>query len=186
MTGTTPQTAAPSLAMLLATDLDGTFLAGKPALRRQLYRMIKAHPEIQMVWVTGRGLETVLPLLSDPTLPYPDFLICDVGATVVSVSTMQAVQPLQLEIESLWPGEQAVAQMMAKFDGLIRQDVPQQRRCSGTTRALLRTPNCLGRQDYGTTPASFLVVLHVLYVILIASVMPLVVISYTASFSPTE
>lgn len=120
----------PSVLMLLATDLDGTFLAGKPALRRQLYRMIKTHPEIKMIWVTGRGLETVLPLLSDPALPQPDYLICDVGATVVDGVTLQPVQPLQLNIEAGWPGEQAVAQMMSKFDGLVRQDVPQQRRCS--------------------------------------------------------
>lgn len=120
----------PALPMLLATDLDGTFLAGNATMRRQLYRMVEAHPEIHMVWVTGRGLETVLPLLSDPALPRPDYVICDVGATVVCASNMQPMQPLQSEIESCWPGENAVAQIMSRFEGLIRQDVPQQRRCS--------------------------------------------------------
>ncbi len=116
--------------MLLATDLDGTFLAGNEASRKQLYTMVKALRGINLTWVTGRGLESVLPLLSDPALPSPDYLICDVGATVIRVSNRQPVQPLQSQIESRWPGEQAVVQMMSRFGGLLRQDVPQQRRCS--------------------------------------------------------
>ena len=55
--------------MLLATDLDGTFLAGHPENRQRLYQLIAAHPEIKLAFVTGRGLEVVLPLLSDPTQP---------------------------------------------------------------------------------------------------------------------
>ena len=70
---------------LLATDLDGTFLAGDSIQRRQLYRLLSQHTDILTAWVTGRGLESVLPLLSDPSLPRPDFLVCDVGATVLSV-----------------------------------------------------------------------------------------------------
>jgi glucosylglycerol-phosphate synthase len=120
----------PPQTMLLATDLDGTFLAGNALKRKQLYRMVDADPNICLAWVTGRALEAVLPLLSDPALPMPDFLICDVGATVLRVSNMQPVQPLQSSIELLWPGELAVVSMMARFAGLVRQDVPQQRRCS--------------------------------------------------------
>lgn len=122
--------AAPQQTMLLATDLDGTFLAGNATKRKQLYSMVKALPGFNLTWVTGRGLEGVLPLLSDPALPSPDFVICDVGATVIRVSNRQPVQPIQSQIDSLWPGEQAVVQMMARFVGLLRQDVPQQRRCS--------------------------------------------------------
>jgi glucosylglycerol-phosphate synthase len=116
-------------AILLATDLDGTFLAGTPELRRQLYRLVEMHPRIRVAWVTGRGVETVLPLLADPTLPTPEFLICDVGATVLRSSGLQTIQPLQSRIEARWPGERAVEDAMASFN-LVRQDVPQQRRCS--------------------------------------------------------
>ncbi len=123
-------TVAGQAALLLATDLDGTFLAGSASARRKLYRTIAAHDELFLVWVTGRGLESVLPLLADPALPRPDYLICDVGATVVRVADMQPVQPIQCSIEGRWPGEQVVAQAMSMFDGLLRQDVPQQRRCS--------------------------------------------------------
>lgn len=116
--------------LMLATDLDGTFLAGSPAHRQQLYRLVDRHPEIRLTFVTGRGLEAVMPLLSDPSLPRPDYVICDVGGTVVDGHTLQPIQPLQTRIDRRWPGERAVADAMAGFAGLVRQDVPQERRCS--------------------------------------------------------
>ena len=116
--------------MLLATDLDGTFLAGHPENRQRLYQLIGAHPEIKLAFVTGRGLEVVLPILSDPTIPVPDYIICDVGATIVDGRSRQPVQPLQSDIDARWPGEHTVAQAMAAFAALERQEVPQQRRCS--------------------------------------------------------
>ncbi len=116
--------------MLLATDLDGTLLAGHPEYRQRLYQLITAHPDIKLAFVTGRGLEVVLPILSDPTIPAPDYIICDVGATIVDGRSRQPVQPLQAEIDARWPGERAVAEAMAAFPALERQEVPQQRRCS--------------------------------------------------------
>ncbi len=116
--------------MLLATDLDGTFLAGDPEHRQRLYQLISSHPEIKLAFVTGRGLEHVIPVLSDPTIPVPDYIVCDVGATIVDGVTRQPVQPLQSTIDACWPGERAVADAMARFTRLERQDVPQQRRCS--------------------------------------------------------
>lgn len=116
--------------MLLATDLDGTFLAGEAKSRQQLYRLVNARPEISLAYVTGRGLESVLSLLADPLLPNPEYVICDVGATLIRTADMQPIQPLQSEIESRWCGEHAVVLAMSRFKGLIRQNVPQQRRCS--------------------------------------------------------
>ena len=94
--------------MMLATDLDGTFLAGDPDNRQRLYQLINAHPGITLVFVTGRGLEVVVPLLSDPAIPRPDYIICDVGATLVDGETLQPVYPVQSDIEQRWPGEQVV------------------------------------------------------------------------------
>jgi glucosylglycerol-phosphate synthase len=116
--------------MLLATDLDGTFLAGTQARRHQLYQLISQHPEIELIFVTGRGLESVMPLLADPTIPQPAYIICDVGATIVDGGTLQPVQPLQSNIDSLWPGEYVIEKALADFPGLVRQDVPQNGRCS--------------------------------------------------------
>ncbi len=116
--------------MLLATDLDGTFLGGKMEDRLRLYRLIKANRDIQLVFVTGRGLESVLPLLSDPLIPVPDFIIADVGATVVNGHTLEAIEPLQSEIEEKWPKTYAIRSELEEIPQLSYQHVPQQRRSS--------------------------------------------------------
>lgn len=136
--------------MLLATDLDGTFLAGDPENRQRLYQLIAAHPGITLVFVTGRGLEVVEPLLSDPAIPRPDYIISDVGATLVGGHNLQPVYPLQQDIEANWPGEWPVIRALDGFPGLERQEVPQQRRCSwfcapdAVTDALVATIESLG------------------------------------------
>ncbi|EXF45679.1 glucosylglycerol-phosphate synthase [Pseudomonas sp. BAY1663] len=96
--------------MLLATDLDGTFLGGDPQDRLSLYQTITAHPDIQLAYVTGRSLEAVLPLLADPTLPQPDYIIADVGASLYHGETLLPIQPLQQHIETRWPGETVIAE----------------------------------------------------------------------------
>ncbi|MCP5472659.1 MAG: glucosylglycerol-phosphate synthase [Sinobacteraceae bacterium] len=116
--------------LVLATDLDGTFLAGNLQQRQSLYRLVDQHPEICLIWITGRALEAVMPLLADPALPRPDFLVCDVGATVLDGQSLQPIQPLQSRIAARWPGERSVAEAMNVFPGLRRQEVPQERRCS--------------------------------------------------------
>ncbi|MCC5811431.1 MAG: glucosylglycerol-phosphate synthase [Ectothiorhodospiraceae bacterium] len=116
--------------ILIATDLDGTFLAGSNSDRLRLYQTISAHPDITLAYVTGRSLEAVLPLLSDPTLPSPDYIISDVGATIYDGDTLQPIAELQADIDQRWPGAQVVADALAPFTGLERQNVPQSRRCS--------------------------------------------------------
>jgi glucosylglycerol-phosphate synthase len=49
---------------------------------------------------------------------------------VVQGETQQAIQPLQGEIDELWPGEQMIEDALLPFDGLQRQEVPQERRVS--------------------------------------------------------
>ena len=115
---------------VLATDLDGTLLAGSPDARRRVRELFAAKEAgARLVFVTGRGLESILPLLSDPTIPVPDYIIADVGATVVH-GDLRPVGNLQDEIAARWPGSQAVLKALAGFPGLRRQSVPQERRCS--------------------------------------------------------
>uniref|UniRef100_UPI0026F28438 HAD-IIB family hydrolase n=1 Tax=Salinicola salarius TaxID=430457 RepID=UPI0026F28438 len=116
--------------MLLATDLDGTFLGGSSESRLSLYQTIAAHPDIKLAYISGRSLEAILPLLSDPTLPQPDYIVADVGASLYFGDSLQPIQPLQNEIETCWPGESRVASAMQRFPDVVRQDEPQLRRCS--------------------------------------------------------
>lgn len=116
--------------ILLATDLDGTFLAGNNTSKHFLYRILREHKEILLVFVTGRGLESVMPLLNDPVIPRPDYVICDVGATIVNGMTLEPIQTLQSEIEQLWPGHLSIYNTLKGITGLQWQEVPQMRRCS--------------------------------------------------------
>ena len=116
--------------MLLATDLDGTFLGGKTLDKLKLYRLIREQQDIRLAFVTGRGMESVLPLLNDSIIPNPDYIICDVGATVLNGRTLEEIQPLQSQIEKKWPGILAIRKKLQKVKGLKYQRVPQQRRCS--------------------------------------------------------
>jgi glucosylglycerol-phosphate synthase len=121
--------------LVLATDLDGTLLAGTHEARRRVRDLFAAAAEAPadarptLVFVTGRGLETVMPLLSDPTIPSPDYIIADVGATVVD-RELRPVEPIQHELTAHWPGSQAVLRALSGFPQLVRQSVPQERRCS--------------------------------------------------------
>jgi glucosylglycerol-phosphate synthase len=116
--------------LVLATDLDGTLLAGTQEARRRIRELFSgALPGARLVYVTGRGLESIIPLLSDSRLPQPDYIIADVGATVV-YGDLRPVDPLHHEIAAGWPGSQRVMERLAGFPLLQRQTVPQERRCS--------------------------------------------------------
>ena len=116
--------------MIFAFDLDGTFLGGDDQSRQQLYKLVARRDDIQLVLSTGRGLESVIPLLADPTFPPAAYIISDVGATVVHGDTLEPVQPLQSIIARQWPGTLEVARSLEHLDYLQRQEVPQERRCS--------------------------------------------------------
>jgi glucosylglycerol-phosphate synthase len=130
--------------MVLATDLDGTFLGGSESERAELYQLVIDYG-IKLIYVTGRGLETVEPLLLNPHYPAPDFVVGDVGATVVDGRSRQAIQPLQEEIGSLWPGTFDVLKAFEDFPSLVRQRVPQERRCSFILSDLKILPDLEGR-----------------------------------------
>ncbi|MEC5163353.1 MULTISPECIES: glucosylglycerol-phosphate synthase [unclassified Janthinobacterium] len=136
--------------LVLATDLDGTLLAGTHEARRRVRDLFSgALPGAKLVFITGRGLESIIPLLSDPTIPMPDYIIADVGATIVH-GDLRPVEPLHHEIAAHWPGAQAVLKALADFPRLRRQNVPQERRCSffisegGVTPALRAAVEALG------------------------------------------
>jgi glucosylglycerol-phosphate synthase len=115
---------------LLATDLDGTFLGGRQADRLALYRIFRRPDSPRLVFVTGRGVESVLPLLADPLIPDPEFIIADVGATVVVGDGLRPVTPLQWDIDHEWVGVDAVLAALGDVPGIVRQPVPQERRVS--------------------------------------------------------
>jgi glucosylglycerol-phosphate synthase len=116
--------------VILATDLDGTFLGGTESARRKLYRTLLDVPGGAIIFVTGRGLGSIRPLLDDPVIPDPHYIIADVGATVLDGRTLEPVGEIQAAIEARWPGTERVLEALRRFPSLRYQDVPQERRCS--------------------------------------------------------
>lgn len=122
----------PTSTLLLATDLDGTFLGGDRPDRQQLYHTIQTQRDRwRLVFVTGRSLAQVAALYDDPEtqslgLPRPDVVIGDVGTTVVDFGTGQPVEPVQRWIAETWdaswgPAGDRITTLLASVPGLDPQ-----------------------------------------------------------------
>lgn len=117
--------------LVLATDLDGTFLEGAEADRRVLHDLFSTQSGATLIFVSGRSLPSIASLLrDDPVLPDPSYIIGDVGATVVRGGSLRPIQPLQDDIAARWSGAAVVRETLKPFGDLVPQDVPQDRRCS--------------------------------------------------------
>lgn len=123
--------------LVLATDIDGTFLGGSLHDRDHLYQLIRSlGEEILLIFVTGRALEHIKPLLADPAIPNPRYIIANVGATVVHGHDLEPVEPLDSELGKLWIGEERVLNAIPPHLQLERQQQAQERRCSFYTEDL--------------------------------------------------
>lgn len=118
-------------AKVLVADLDGTLLGGDAADRRVLYAALARHPEVTVVFATGRGLASVRDVLRDPEVPRPRWIIADVGATVVEGADLCPVEPIQTALRAGWPGTAVVREALRGFPALTYQaGVAQDGRCS--------------------------------------------------------
>nr|BFD89223.1 hypothetical protein KitaXyl93_05830 [Kitasatospora sp. Xyl93] len=116
---------------ILVTDLDGTLLGGDRADRRRLHAALARHPEVAVVFATGRGLPSVREVLRDPLVPRPRWIIADVGASVIDGADLTPVEALQSGLRSGWPGARRVRAALRHLPGLEYQHgVAQDGRCS--------------------------------------------------------
>ncbi|MGW7001710.1 HAD-IIB family hydrolase [Streptomyces sp. NPDC054933] len=116
---------------ILVADLDGTLLAGGEADRRSLCAALDRHPEVTVVFATGRGLPSVRAALRDPLVPRPRWIIADVGASVIDGTDLAPVEPLQGRLRAGWPGSDRIRAALRRFPALTYQDgVAQDGRCS--------------------------------------------------------
>lgn len=99
-----PPTPLADRQFVLATDLDGTFLGGTEADRHALYRWIESNrATVGLVFVTGRDPEFIV-RMCESGLPWPDYVIGDVGTTIAHVAN-RAVHPipeLEADIAARW------------------------------------------------------------------------------------
>ena len=91
---------------ILATDLDGTFLGGTEAERRQFYDWIEGmRARVGLIFVTGRDPGHIRELTRKRGVPRPDFVVGDVGTTIAAVDEDHFLNPiaeLEDEIEKAW------------------------------------------------------------------------------------
>lgn len=108
--------------MILATDLDGTFLAGSDAARERLVGRFLNRPDARLVYVTGRSVASVQRLISAGTLPEPDTMICDVGTVIAHGDGSPFVGVATNWIESRWRGKaDTLREAMVAFPALELQ-----------------------------------------------------------------
>ena len=109
---------------VLATDLDGTFLGGSDEDRKTLYDWIEANREtIGLIFVTGRDPDFIH-ALCDSNVPWPDYVVGDVGTTIASVTNQKVVpiEALEEEIAGLWDDSGArVREALEGHGGLTLQ-----------------------------------------------------------------
>ena len=92
--------------IVLATDLDGTFLGGSEGERAQFYDWIRSHrARVGLIFVTGRDPGFVRELTRKGGVPRPDFVVGDVGTTIAEVDDdhyLTPIEALETEIAEAW------------------------------------------------------------------------------------
>ncbi|WP_232829517.1 HAD-IIB family hydrolase [Tropicimonas sp. IMCC34043] len=105
--------------MVLATDLDGTFLGGSDGDRRRLYDWIEANRQtVGLIFVTGRDPAFIRDLCGGGDVPWPDYVIGDVGTTIARITSEGEIEPiavLEEEIALTW--DSSAARVRAALDG---------------------------------------------------------------------
>lgn len=91
--------------MVLATDLDGTFLGGTDEDRQSFYDWIENNRDrVGLIFVTGRDPGFIRQMVQDG-LPRPDYVIGDVGTTIADFDDDGHVAPitaLEAPIAEAW------------------------------------------------------------------------------------
>lgn len=118
--------------VVLATDLDGTFLGGTDDERTKLYSAIDANRDrVALVFVTGRDIPFIRDLTSDGWVPKPDYVIGDVGTTIVQGEDFETVPELEADIARRWgDAGDRVRAMLDDVDWLELQPTPFRYRVS--------------------------------------------------------
>lgn len=117
--------------LILATDLDGTFLGGSEAARAALYESLSRRDDALLVFVTGRDLDFVQALIEQPGMARPHYVIGDVGTTVVDGRDFRPLEAVESEIARRWADAGArVRALLADEPGLELQPTPFRHRIS--------------------------------------------------------
>lgn len=98
--------------LLICTDLDRTLIPNGDQLEspdaRDMFNKIVSRPDVTLAFVSGRNRQLVLEVINKFDLPFPDFVISDVGTSIYSVSNKAKDWSLWAswheEISTFWHG----------------------------------------------------------------------------------
>ncbi|MEL7215085.1 MAG: HAD-IIB family hydrolase [Pseudomonadota bacterium] len=112
---------------VLATDLDGTFLGGTRPMRKRLYDWIEANREtVGLIFVTGRDPGFILQMCTEKGLPWPEYVVGDVGTTIAEVRAgigLCPIDALEAQIAEIWgDAGETVRAALADAPGLTLQE----------------------------------------------------------------
>jgi len=109
--------------LILATDLDGTFLEGDHETKAIIYnQLIRLRERILLIYVTGRPIEIVKQFCDQGYLPHPHFVIGDHGTHVVDGNHFQPIEQLQKPIIERWNnGSHLIRTLLQNETGLQLQ-----------------------------------------------------------------
>ncbi len=89
--------------LVLATDLDGTFLEGDHQIKHAFYpELVRLREHILLVYTTGRSIDVVERFCKNGYLPSPHFIIGDHGTHIVDGVNFHPVDDLQNPIIQKW------------------------------------------------------------------------------------
>jgi len=89
--------------LIIATDLDGTFLEGSGREKAQFYQFLSEEKDdIAVVFVTGRTLGLVKNLYAGGFDFIPDYIIADHGSVIVKGDDFEYVEDIQSQIIKKW------------------------------------------------------------------------------------
>jgi HAD superfamily hydrolase (TIGR01484 family) len=117
--------------LVLATDLDGTFLGGSPQQRGALYDHLAQRDDAMVIFVTGRDIGFIRELITEPGMVRPRYIVGDVGTSVFDGETFEPVAELEAHIAERWNGaNERVMNLLDGEAGLRLQDTPFRHRVS--------------------------------------------------------
>ena len=94
--------------LILATDLDGTFLEGDHQAKDFFYNaLLRLKEQVLLIYTTGRSIDDVEHFCKNGYLPRPHFIIGDHGTHIVDGKNFQPVEQLQNPIIQKWNNSNA-------------------------------------------------------------------------------
>ena len=107
--------------LVLATDLDGTFLEGDHRIKSLFYpELVRLLDTVMLIYTTGRSVETVKQFCMRGYLPHPHFVIGDHGTHIVDGVNFDVVAHLQDPIIQKWNNGNSVLRQLLQNESGVR------------------------------------------------------------------